>query len=85
MPYDGRPAYFQDSNIVWIDNDESLVTNRYLHHWLSVIEWSTDGSTIQRLYNDNVRKARILIPPLPEQHRITSALDSFAELVNSKE
>ena len=23
--FDGKPAYFQDSNIVWIDNDENLV------------------------------------------------------------
>jgi type I restriction enzyme S subunit len=27
--YDGERAYFQDSNIVWLDNDESVVTNRY--------------------------------------------------------
>ena len=25
--YDGKPAYFQDSNIVWIDNNEELVLN----------------------------------------------------------
>ena len=28
--YNGEPAYFQDSNIVWIDNNETLVTNKYL-------------------------------------------------------
>ena len=28
--YDGEPAYFQDSNIVWIDNDEKKVLNDYL-------------------------------------------------------
>ena len=30
--YDGKPAYFQDSNIVWIDNDESIVLNLSLIH-----------------------------------------------------
>lgn len=25
--YDGKDAYFQDSNIVWIDNDERVVIN----------------------------------------------------------
>src|SRR5215211_2826768 len=25
--YDGKPAYFQDSNIVWIDNDETKTLN----------------------------------------------------------
>ncbi|MEY3123197.1 MAG: hypothetical protein RI993_2022 [Pseudomonadota bacterium] len=28
--YDGMPAYFQDSNIVWIDNDEKIVLNSTL-------------------------------------------------------
>ncbi len=30
----GEPAYFQDSNIVWIDNDESIVLNSYLRTML---------------------------------------------------
>ena len=34
--FDGNPAYFQDSNIVWIKNDESLVLNRYLY-WLHIL------------------------------------------------
>lgn len=29
--YDGEDAYFQDSNIVWINNDESMVLNKYLY------------------------------------------------------
>ena len=29
--YDGMPAYFQDSNIVWIANDEKTVTNPFLY------------------------------------------------------
>ena len=29
--FDGNDAYFQDSNIVWIKNDESIVLNRYLY------------------------------------------------------
>ena len=28
--FDGEDAYFQDSNIVWIENDESMVLNKYL-------------------------------------------------------
>ena len=27
--YDGKPAYFQDSNIVWIANNEEKVLNEY--------------------------------------------------------
>jgi type I restriction enzyme S subunit len=82
IPYDGEDAYFQDSNIVWIDNDESLVTNKYLWHWYQIVEWATDGGTIQRLYNENLRQTRIAIPPLEEQQRIVAILDKFDALVN---
>lgn len=82
IPYDGRPAYFQDSNIVWIDNDESIVKNSYLRYWYSVIDWITDGGTIRRLYNENIRRARIAVPPLDEQERIVAILDKFDTLVN---
>jgi len=33
VKYNGEPAYFQDSNIVWIDNDEKQVLNDYLYHF----------------------------------------------------
>lgn len=82
ITYDGAPAYFQDSNIVWIDNDETLVSNAYLRHWYRVIKWSTDGSTIRRLYNANIRRAAIAVPPRKEQDRIVATLDSLDALVN---
>lgn len=82
VPYDGEPAYFQDSNIVWIDSDESIVLNSYLCHWYRVIEWATDGGTIRRLCNENIRKARIAIPSLEEQQYIVELLDRFDALVN---
>lgn len=82
ISYDGKPAYFQDSNIVWIDNDESLVTNAYLRYWYRVVEWTTDGGTIQRLYNENIRRAKIAVPPIDDQKRIVAILDEFDTLVN---
>ncbi|MDH5192854.1 MAG: restriction endonuclease subunit S, partial [Nitrospira sp.] len=55
--YDGEPAYFQDSNIVWIDNDEKKVLNDYLYHFYGACEWnSTKGATISRLYNEDLRR-----------------------------
>jgi len=81
--YDGKPAYFQDSNIVWIDNDEKQVLNKYLFHYYKIVQWQTDGGgTIARLYNDNLKKTRILVPPLEEQNRIVAILDKFDKLVN---
>ena len=80
--YNGEPAYFQDSNIIWIDNDESKVLNKFLYYLYATVVWKTEGGTIQRLYNDNIKKIKIPVPPLAEQERIVSILDKFDALVN---
>lgn len=87
VAYDGAPAYFQDSNIVWIDNDESEATNAYLWHRLQVTKWSVShGGTVARLYNDSLRtKILIPIPPLPEQHAIAEALGDMDSLIAALE
>ena len=79
--YDGKPAYFQDSNIVWIDNDESIVLNSYLRYCYELKPWKvSSGGTIQRLYNDNIAKAIITVPPLDVQNRIVNVLDNFEKI-----
>ena len=61
--YDGEDAFFQDSNIVWIDNDETKVLNDYLYYFYQTNPWiRTFGSTISRLYNDNIRSVSITYP-----------------------
>ena len=81
--YDGKPAYFQDSNIVWIDNDESIVLNSYLRYCYELKPWkASEGGTIPRLYNDNIAKAVIAVPPIEEQKRIVSILDRFDAICN---
>lgn len=81
--YDGLPAYFQDSNIVWISNDETKVLNKYLYYYYQLQPWNVStGGTIARLYNDNISKAKIYVPPLPEQERIVAILDRFDKLCN---
>ena len=87
LRYGGEPAYFQDSNIVWIDNDEQQVLNDYLYHFYGACEWnSTKGATISRLYNDNLRRIAIGFPKsLPEQQRIVGLLDeAFEGLATAK-
>lgn len=80
--YDGEDAYFQDSNIVWLDNDEKQVLNSYLYHFYQIVDWNTDGGTIKRLYNDNFLATPIPIPPIPVQEEIVAILDRFEALVN---
>ena len=81
--YDGAPAYFQDSNIVWIDSDPSKATNEYLRHYYHVTKWSVShGGTVARLYNDNLKtKIYVATPPLLEQRAIATALSDADALL----
>ena len=81
--FDGNPAYFQDSNIVWVENDETIVLNKYLYYCYQLQPWHiSTGGTIARLYNENISKAKIPLPPLAEQERIVKILDRFDALCN---
>lgn len=81
--YDGKPAYYQDSNIVWIDNDETIVLNRYLYYVYQLSPWHVStGGTIARLYNDNIANAKITIPSIEEQTKIITILDRINKLCN---
>ena len=80
--FDGKDAYFQDSNIVWIENDESKVLNEYLFYCYKNIRWTTSvGSTILRLYNDDIRNTDIIVPHLSEQKKISSVLSSLDDKI----
>lgn len=75
--YDGKPAYFQDSNIVWISNNEKLLKNNFLYYLYSNMNWTTEDTTIARLYNNNLISMKINIPSLPEQEKIANLLSSI--------
>lgn len=79
--FDGTPSYFQDSNIVWLKHDESIVLNSYLRYCYALNPWVVStGGTIARLYNDNILEATIPVPSLANQQRIVSILDRFDTL-----
>lgn len=83
--YDGEKAFFQDSNIVWIDNDESQVLNDFLFYFYQLKPWrKTTGSTIDRLYNDNIREIDISFPTdKKEQKRVVEVLKSIDSKISN--
>ena len=73
--FDGTPSYFQDSNIVWIDNGESHVLNEYLYQFYGVCEWNpSKGATISRLYNDDLRRIKISFPCISKQRLLVETM-----------
>ena len=84
--YDGTPAYFQDSNIVWLDNNESKVLNRFLYYFYEIVRWRTaEGATISRLYNNILKEVTIAVPPLPEQKAIANILQTWDTAIEKTE
>ena len=82
--FDGEESYYQDSNIVWLEHDESMVLNRYLYFWYQLNPWKVSkGGTIERLYNDNILQTEIVLPPLSEQTKIVAKLDAFSAVVTA--
>ncbi len=82
VEFDGRPSYFQDSNIVWIDNNETIVTNKFLKIFYQCIKWRpTEGVTIARLYNKNIQETIIPIPPLEIQQSIVERIESERQII----
>jgi type I restriction enzyme S subunit len=79
--YDGKPAYFQDSNIVWIDNNEKLITNSFLYYIYQIVKYDSEGGTIQRLYNSIISNTKFNRPTLPEQQKIASFLSAVDEKI----
>lgn len=76
--FDGKPSYFQDSNIVWVDNDEKTVINSFLYYFYQTSPWiKTTGSTINRLYNNDIKNLEISFPNLIKQQSIASVLSAL--------
>nr|MCR5226360.1 restriction endonuclease subunit S [Eubacterium sp.] len=81
--FDGEPAYFQDSNIVWVANDESQVLNEFLYYWYQTSPWkASSGGTIARLYNDNISGAKVPVLPIETQKRLVYSLNHFDAVCN---
>ena len=81
VEFAGNNEYFQDSNIVWLSHDERL-SNSFLKCFYSVVKWAgIEGSTIKRLYNDNILNTVICMPSVPEQERIGLFFENLDNLI----
>ena len=79
--YQGDPAYYQDSNIVWLQHDERL-DNGFLLQFLDGKNWSSlEGSTLKRLYNKDLLNTEITIPSPDEQHQIGSTFARLDDII----
>ena len=80
--YDGEDAYFQDSNIVWIDNPTQNISNGFLFHLLSKVDWrKLNSTTIIRIYNDDLRNLKMSYPRKEEQQKISHLLSLLDERI----
>ena len=79
--YRGEDAYFQDSNIVWLDHDDRL-SNGFLLQYLKGKNWSSlEGSTLKRLYNKDLLESSVSVPCKDEQAMIGHFFNQLDNLI----
>jgi len=85
VEYNGEDAYYQDSNIIWINHND-LIMDKFLNVIIQNTNWDKviEGSTIKRLYNNNLLELKISLPCLEEQQKISNVLSKLDELIEEK-
>ena len=81
VEYKGQRAYYQDSNIVWLDHDNRIL-NLFLKAFFQIVKWNgTEGSTLKRLYNKNILNTEIILPKIKEQTAVGKLIEKFDYLI----
>lgn len=85
VEYKGEDAYYQDSNIVWLEHDDTVLDS-YLKQFYSVVKWQgLEGSTIKRLYNKTILDTLFYRPSLPEQRKIADFLSAVDAVIAAQQ
>ena len=81
VEYKGEKAYFQDSNIVWLNHNDKI-KNCFLKVLYPTVKWDgIEGSTIKRLYNSNFLNTEIMVPDTKEQNKIGELFTNIDNLI----
>jgi type I restriction enzyme, S subunit len=84
--FDGTDSYFQDSNIIWIENNNQVISNEYLRHSFPNVRFQTEGGTIKRLYNNILKSGLFPCPPHEEEQKaIAQVLSDTDALIKALE
>ncbi|PTE27614.1 restriction endonuclease subunit S [Staphylococcus equorum] len=84
IEYNGEEAYYQDSNIVWLQHNDEVL-NIFLKHFYLIVKWAgIEGTTIKRLYNKNILNTKIDLPIIEEQEKIGDFFSKLDELINKQ-
>ena len=81
VEYKGEKAYFQDSNIIWLEHNDRI-EKIFLKAFYAVVKWAgLEGSTIKRLYNKNILDTEINLPSVKEQRQVGRLFEQLDNLI----
>lgn len=85
VEYNGEDAYFQDSNIIWLEHKNDVL-DKYLKQIYPTLNWEEglEGSTIKRLYNKVFLNKVIFLPQVLEQSKIATLLSDIDKKIESQ-
>ena len=85
VEYNGEDAYFQDSNIIWLEHKNDVL-DKYLKQIYPTLNWDEglEGSTIKRLYNKVFLNKVIFLPQVLEQSPIATLLSDIDKKIESQ-
>lgn len=82
LPYNGQDAYYQDSNIVWIENSTKIISNELLLSILQNVNWGKlNSTTITRIYGSDFRD---LVIAFPKEKSEQQKIADFLTLIDKK-